>query len=242
MHNDIKTPKYGVVIPARNEAHSILNCLRSLEPFRLEGDALLVVDDGSSDETVALVQGTGIKVLRSEKPSRGRAVALGVAALFQHYPNIQAILIAHADMRFSCRSREKMMQALQQYSTASGGAFGHRIDHPHWIYRRLEWGNNLRACKWGLPYGDQAQFFRPVILDKAGGFPQQNSMEDLELALRLRTLGPVLYLNEPVLITARHWEQGVVKTTLRNWIKLASYLWIRRLHRASKDPDSVGVG
>ena len=97
------------------------------------------------------------------------------------------------------------------------GSLGHRIDDRRLVFRAIEAGNRLRARFLGVPYGDQAQFFSVAAIEGSGGFPGLDRYEDLELALRLRRLGRVIYLDHPVTIPARHWDKGVVRATLRNW-------------------------
>src|SRR5205823_5618203 len=77
----------------------------------------------------------------------------------------------------------------------------------------------------GHAYGDQAQFFRRETLDRAGGFPDQPLLEDVELARRLRTLGRPAYLDRPVTVSARRYERlGWPRVLWANWR-------LRRLYR-----------
>ena len=58
----------------------------------------------------------------------------------------------------------------------------------------IEYLNELRTVFLGLSFGDQGQFFRRAAIIAEGGFPKLPLMEDVELSLRLRAAGPVLYL------------------------------------------------
>ncbi|OYT51644.1 MAG: hypothetical protein B6U73_01560 [Desulfurococcales archaeon ex4484_204] len=62
--------KYGVVIPARNEARVIEHTLRSLFRQRLRPRAVVVVDDGSTDGTGLIAERAGAYVIRVERRSR----------------------------------------------------------------------------------------------------------------------------------------------------------------------------
>ncbi|MBI1388587.1 MAG: glycosyltransferase [bacterium] len=215
--------KFGVVTPARNEEANIGDCLASLRDFIDAGDAVLVVDACSSDQTSAAASMPGVETIRLETSSRGIAVKCGVERLMQVRPRVDAILIAHADMRFQPGSRDRLAHGLMEHPESPGGSFGHRIDDSRAIFRWIERGNSWRASALRLPYGDQAQFFRREALERIGGFPPCDRLEDLELSLRLRRLGRMIDLNHPVTIPSRHWRNGVLRTTLRNWGTLIAY-------------------
>lgn len=221
--------KIGVVIPARNEAATLPALLSTLGAFRDADDPIVVVDDGSEDRTAEVARGRGATVLRADSAGRGHAVRRGVESLAGR---VDAILILHADMRVPPGAREAVGRTLASRPDLVGGSLGHRIDDPRFRFRVVEWGNRFRARRLRLPYGDQAQFFRAAVLDRAGGFPRQGRLEDLELALRLRRAGPTVALDRPVLIPPRHWALGVVRTTVRNWWTVVRYgWWLTARHR-----------
>ena len=52
-------PRIALVMIARNEARCIAGCLRSVRPWV---DELIVLDTGSTDDTVAIAQSEGAQV------------------------------------------------------------------------------------------------------------------------------------------------------------------------------------
>ncbi|HEY3603595.1 MAG TPA: glycosyltransferase, partial [Sporichthyaceae bacterium] len=73
--------RVAVVIPARNEAARIAATVAAAR--RLPGvDAVLVVDDGSTDDTAAIGAAAGARVVRHPR-NRGKAAAMttGAAAM-----------------------------------------------------------------------------------------------------------------------------------------------------------------
>lgn len=218
--------KVGVVVPVRDEEDRLPGLLASVAPFLAAGDPVVVVDDGGLDRSAEIAETAGTEVIREPRRGRGQAVARGVEALTGR---VDAILIAHADMVLPDNARSAIAASLSD-SRVVGGALGHRIDDARPVFRLVEWGNRFRAARLGLPYGDQAQFFRSGAL---GEFPRMARLEDLELALRLRRTGRVVYLDRPVRIPSRHWRGGVVRTTLRN-------LWTALRYRVQRGREIVG--
>lgn len=214
--------RVGVLVPARDEEGFLARCLDSLGAFRSAGDPILVVDNASADGTAATARGRGVEVVAEPRPGRGWAVGTGYRALSAR---CDWILVVHADMVVSEGARAAIAEAVAARPRLVLGALGHRIDDPRPVFRLLEAGNRFRARRLGLPYGDQGQFFSVAALERAGGFPEVEALEDVALARRLRRAGTRVYLDEPVRIPARHWERGVVRTTVRNLSTVAASLW-----------------
>lgn len=78
-------PSASVVVPARDEAHSIGTLVGALVRERRDGDEIVVVDDGSSDGTAAVASSSGAVVITAPPPPPGwagkpHACAAGAAA------------------------------------------------------------------------------------------------------------------------------------------------------------------
>ena len=210
--------KLAVIVPARDEQRLLPACLASLTPFRAAGDLVVVVDNGSRDATGAIVRERGFEMIVERQVGRGRAVAAGYRAVRER---ASWVLVIHADMIVAAGTREALAAAIAASPESVTGSLGHRIDDRRLVFRAIEAGNRLRARILGVPYGDQAQFFSVAAVEASNGFPDLDRYEDLELALRLRRLGKVIYVDHPVTIPARHWDGGVARATLKNWWTVA---------------------
>jgi dolichyl-phosphate beta-glucosyltransferase len=115
-----------IVLPAYNEARRIGPALDELSRFltgpgRAELPAevgVLVVDDGSSDDTVAVVEGRGdasIRVLRVAHGGKGAAVKAGMLEA----PG-DLVVFADADMATPPSELPKLVRALEEADVALG--------------------------------------------------------------------------------------------------------------------------
>ena len=111
-------PKISIIVPARNEAHNIAKCLTSLLTLDYPNFEIIVVDDGSSDNTGAIAgevsKGSSIKVQIARNDSLpagwagknnalhiGQQLVDGEWLLFTdadtfHFPNSLAIAVQFA--------------------------------------------------------------------------------------------------------------------------------------------------
>ena len=70
----------SLIIPAWNAARTLGETLASAEAQSLPPDEIIVVDDGSTDETVAIAQAAGARVISQERQGPAVALNTGVAA------------------------------------------------------------------------------------------------------------------------------------------------------------------
>lgn len=236
----IRALRLGVVIPCRGDSDLLRPCLASLCAELGDDDRVVVANAMGDRFTAAISQEFNVDCLTPARPARGVAIGAAVLEMMgDHHPKKvvlsdpivasattpgpDLLLIAHADMVFPSGWRRKLESALAENPELCWGAFGHIIADARSRFRLLEAGNMWRAAFWQIPFGDQAMFLHTSALTAIGGFPAQEKYEDLELALRLKAIGPPLILDCPVTTGARHWRSGSSLRTIRNWCILAGY-------------------
>lgn len=210
--------RLSVIIPALNEAVSlplVLQDLRSLEGVSHE---ILVVDGGSTDETIACAEAGGATTLRTP-PGRARQLAAGANTARGDW-----LLFLHADSRLEPAAIEALALALDRPRPFAVAVFRFAIDLPGGWKGFIERGQALRETLFGLPYGDQGLLVRRESYEAAGGYPDVPIMEDVALIRRLRRRHRVHRLPAPLLTSGRRYrERGVLRTWLQHTVLIFLY-------------------
>jgi glycosyltransferase involved in cell wall biosynthesis len=154
---------YSIIIPAYNEAARIEGALRSVtECIRERGwDAeLLVVDDGSTDNTAAIVERwershPEVKLLRNER-NRGKGYSVRHGMLRAAG---DVVMFTDADMSSPIEEAERLFAAIAEGADAAIGSrwlTGKRIVHKQPLYRRFfgRCFNALTRTIMRLPFAD----------------------------------------------------------------------------------------
>ena len=203
-------PAISIIIPVLNEAAGIVHLLERLQAFRRQGAELIVVDGGSTDDTLRLAGSLADCVITS---ARGRGRQMNAGAAQAHG---EMLLFLHADTRLPAAALERIAAA------RAGGAVWGRFDVT--IEGALR-GLGMVACmmNWrsrlsGIATGDQAIFVTREAFRQVGGFPEIPLMEDIVLSRALRAIAAPACLAERVTTSGRRWERyGLLPTILKMW-------------------------
>ena len=213
-------PSLSIVLPVLNEARGIAGVLRALAPMQARGVQVIVVDGGSTDDTVkrarqALQDSAGaapwqvitqVPAGRANQMNAGARQARAPLLLFLH---ADTLLPPHADMLVTGVLRDGIPQ---------WGRFDVRIQGQHPMLHVVAALMNLRSRLSGIATGDQALFMTRTAFDQVGGFPAQPLMEDIEISKRLLRLSSPACLRERVITSGRRWEtRGLWRTVLLMW-------------------------
>jgi len=218
----------AVVIPTLNEAELIGQCLRSLKN-RTGLKEVIVADGGSTDETRNIALNAGAIFVESPR-GRGLQIEKGLQSA-----TADVIVILHADCEAQKGVFERILKTLNVNRYAVGGAVGMQFRQNNLQMNIVAALNNLRARLTGISFGDQAQFFRLQALDAIGGFPALMLMEDVELSLRLKEVGRLVFLSHGIMVSARHWQGRQFTYKLRTVLRLfPRYLIGRRFRRKDR--------
>ena len=196
----------SVVIPTLDEASGVAAAVASV---REDAHEVLVVDGGSSDDTIDRARRAGAQVLRAER-GRGLQLAAGASAAGGAW-----LCFLHADTTLEPGWADAVRA---QPPRVVGGAFRLAITAPGAGYRLVEEMVGWRCRLLRLPFGDQAIFARRLAYAACGGFAPLPLFEDVDLVRRLRRLGPLAFPPQRARTSARRWQRhGLLRTTLVNW-------------------------
>jgi rSAM/selenodomain-associated transferase 2 len=206
----------SVIIPTYNEEENIKNTILSIIDYT--SHEVIVVDGGSSDNTVKSARQMGVKTLKSA-PGRAKQMNEGVSL-----SSCNILLCLHGDSILPTDFLEQIDETLSNPKTGAG-AFKLSIDLPGRGARLIEKSANLRAKYFQLPYGDQAIFLKREIFDKVGGFDDVLFMEDYLLVKKIRKFSKIKIAGSAVVTSGRRWQRlGLLKTTLINQCVIVGYL------------------
>jgi glycosyltransferase involved in cell wall biosynthesis len=170
----------SVVIPTLNAGAHLAATLAALVPAAVDAlvKEVVVADGGSNDDTLAIAEDAGGRVIPAER-GRGRQLAAGCAAARGEW-----LLALHADTRLSpdCRRRRRGTCASVR---GQAGWFRFRLDDSALVARLWEQGVALRCAVAGAPYGDQGLLLPRALYEAVGGYPPWSLMEDVEFVRRL---------------------------------------------------------
>ena len=222
----------GIVIPARNEASVLPQCLNALHAQQLVPAHILVVDDGSTDNTASLLNeqyglSSQMGLHQSDKfpnlhllrqPNQGKSYALNAG-----YPllNTDIIVTLDADTILDQQALKQIAQAFQLRPdlAAAGGViipvcnkikpslrttFFDFFQKFEYVFSFLSRGAWMQANALLLVSGAFAAY-RREILHELGGFARHSLVEDYEINHRLYRHA---YQHN------KSWKIGVVGTAL----------------------------
>lgn len=209
-------PALSIVLPVLNEAVDIQAALAPLQSLRASGVEIIVVDGGSTDNSVALATPLVDRVLISA-PSRARQMNLGA-----EHATSPALLFLHADTRLPEGASKLISQSL---NTHCWGRFDIHLEGQSAWLPIVSALMNLRSRLSGIATGDQGMFLRRETFDAVGGFPEQPLMEDLELSKRLKRLAAPACLRSKVISSGRRWDTFGAWKTIRLMWRLRYRYW-----------------
>ncbi len=214
----------SVLLPVRNETENIVQCLDAITiPPEIPAE-ILVIDGGSTDNTLALAQNDRrVRVVQS-LPGRGTQIAAGY-----RQAKGDLLVIVHADTRLGPDTIKDIWQHCTDNSHVAGGACTARYKHPALRFRITETLNDLRVLWCGIAFGDQVQFFRRAAISPQA-FPDFRLMEDIELSLEIRHAGALTFVRTPVFASHRRWEKvGYARNTLEVISLFTLYMILRSI-------------
>lgn len=207
----------SIIIPVLNEEVVIAALLQQLQTCRSQGNEVIVVDGGSSDNTVLIAAPLADKIIHS---AAGRASQMNAAAT---HASGDILWFVHADTKVPNNAVSLIRQALKNNIW---GRFNVKLSGPHILFRVIETMMNVRSCVSGIATGDQGIFVRKQSFQQVNGYPSIALMEDIELSKKLKKLSRPVCIKAALITSSRRWEKrGILSTVLLMW-RLRFLYWL----------------
>lgn len=211
--------RVSIIIPVLNEAGVLSTNLERLQPLRAQGHEIIVVDGGSTDESMNLAYPQVDYVLLSA-PGRARQMNKGAEVA-----NGDVLLFLHVDTILPADGITAIIKNIT-LDQESWGRFDVRLSSNKRLFRVIDTMMNWRSRMSGIATGDQAIFITRNLFQRLHGFSDIPLMEDVEICKRLKKVQSPMCLSQRVITSSRRWELGgIFKTVLLMWrLRLAYWL------------------
>lgn len=190
----MKTPRVSILLSVYNGALTINRCLDSLLAQTFRDFELIIVNDGSTDQTVAHITNysdSRIKLINLEHVGLAKALNIGLEACKGQY-------IARMDADDWCANNRLELQAnfldsnpdvgvvssLVKYAGDRTHNTGYAL-HVDWINRQLTHEEIQKKRFEDSPLANPSCMFRKSLVDQFGNYSEEPIPEDYEFWLRL---------------------------------------------------------
>jgi GT2 family glycosyltransferase len=245
----LRRPSLSVVVPVRNGGSDFGRCLQRLRGSSLDDFELIVVDDGSTDDSAALALDARATLLRLPSP-RGPAAARNVGA---QASRSELIFFLDADVAVH---RETLARALRrfEYDPCLSALFGSYDDNPaapgfvsqyrnllhHFVHQQGDFQDGIRPAH---TFWTGCGLIRRSVFLEYGGFDPRlyprPAIEDIELGYRLTRAGHRIALARDVLAT--HMKCWTLPEMIRTDIFRRGVPWMLLIKRSGTVETDLNV-
>lgn len=207
--------RISVIIPMLNEAENIGRLLQHLIDNTQYKNKLeiIVVDGGSTDNSVEIVEKFNQKNFKLINSAKGRAKQMNIGA---KAATGTILYFLHADSFPPKHFDYFILNTIHKGNNA--GCFRLKFDSNHWWLLLAGWLTqfNFKGCRGG----DQSLFITKDLFNKIGGYDEAYIIyEDNIFISKLYKLKQFTVINKPIITSARLYKKhGVFKLQFYFWM------------------------
>jgi glycosyltransferase involved in cell wall biosynthesis len=238
-----KSPiRVSIIVPVYNNPRDLQECLTALVASAGSDSEIIVVDDGSTDQTQSVATRMGVNVLRLAKnagPSSARNYGAQHAQgdiLFFVDADLVVTPAAVSRVRKAFDDDPSVAAVFGSYDTgprATGVVSQYRNLLHHYVHQT---GNPEASTFWA---GCGA--VRRAVFEQVGGFDAKHfprCIEDIELGYRLREAGHRIVLDKA--LQGTHLKKWTLRSVIRTDVRCRAVPWTR-LILERKRPDDLNL-
>lgn len=215
----------SIIIPVYNETETIGKLLYYLKNKAASNTEIIVVDGGSTDDTLTIAAAAGVRICQSAL--KGRASQMNTGAALARG---EILYFVHADSFPPVSFYRDIGEAIT--AGYELGRYRTRFDSKKWLLRLNAF---FTRFDWFVCYGgDQTLFITKILFEQLGGYNDQfQIMEEYDLVVRAKRRARYTILPKTVLVSAR-------KYTYNGWwrVQKANYTVIK-MYRSGASQDEM---
>ena len=234
----------SIIVPVHNGGPNFLECLAALRVNLVEGCEILVIDDRSTDDTAALAQSAGARVLRLER-NAGPAAARNHGAA---HARGEILFFVDADVVLAPGSVRRVIETLAA-NPGVDAVFGSYDDRPRAQGVISRYRNLLHHYTHQNGEPEASTFWaacgavrRSVFLE-IGGFDGRRyrypSVEDIELGYRLRRAGHRILLDKG--LQATHLKRWTLRSMIHTDVLRRAIPWAQLILESGQLPNDLNL-
>ncbi|NDB63392.1 MAG: glycosyltransferase [Nitrosopumilaceae archaeon] len=191
-------PRISVIVPAYNEEKVIQTTIESLLATDYPDKEIIVVDDGSKDNTLNLAMNYKEKIKVIHKENGGKASALNQGLL---YTTGDIVTIVDADTIIGNSSLKHIARAMTESNVAAAAGNVKIRNKTNWLTwcQSLEYLSGIQIMRRGLDYFGAITIvpgalgaFRKKNLEEAGTYHKDTLVEDFDATLKVLRSGMIV--------------------------------------------------
>lgn len=235
---NILAPKVSVIIPTYNRARFIEEAIKSVLAQDFEDYEIIVVDDGSNDNTREIVKSFKNKKIRyffqenkGRSKARNRAISLAQGQYLAFLDSDDVFLPGKLTKQVKCLDEHPKI-GMVYASALTMDENGHKLKKK---YRATSSGFIYKEVAFTVPLLIivPTVMVRKEVIDKVGGFDEKmHSFEDVDLWRRISKEFPVLAISKPLCRIRSHFD--ILREPPQQLLKTIDY-YVKKIFQEDKE-------
>jgi glycosyltransferase involved in cell wall biosynthesis len=215
-NSDNVSPYISVIIPIYNAEKTLEKCLHAIFNSRYQNFEVLVVDDGSKDNSLKIANSFPCNILKL-KHNQGASVARNWGA---KNTKGDILLFIDSDIVIKSDTLTQFVDSLKSYP-AVFGIYSQKpgVDGLLSLYQNFYAHKSIKETKeLTSMFYSYCAAIKKEIFDKVGGFDEswvRATFEDVEFGIRVTEKGHQIYLNKDIRVI--HYNNYTIRGFIKNY-------------------------